>query len=182
MTGGSSRTFSRVDTQLADYSKSAYDNATRGIIPVITVFFPVANAERKSYANVANSTMTCLRARDYSEGSRVSPQIPAGTSYKPSSGELSGGAIAGIVVGVFLGVALLAGLGVWLFLRKRKQTRGKEEEEHMEVEKVPELDGNHFKELHDEDMKPEMDNGQLPELGDGQGRPVELDSSPLQKK
>ncbi|KAK4495570.1 hypothetical protein PRZ48_012838 [Zasmidium cellare] len=184
ITGGEdSRNFSRVGTLLYDYSEEAYDNVTRAVIPVITVFFSVANVQRESFYTLARSNMTCLRAREFSEGSRVSPGLPAGTPYKMSEG-LSGGAIAGIVVGVVVGVAVLAGLGIWLFLSRRKRRRLARDQGGVVGlgEKVPELDGTAFNELHDEDKKHEMDNGQLPELPDGQGEPAELESEPVQKK
>src|SRR5207253_2441046 len=102
----------------------SYDVRTRAVIPILSVFFSVANwAERTSIYTYAPSTMSCLRVKDFSASSRVSPALPSGTPYKYGSSSLSGGSIGGIVVGVLAFVAIVVLLAFWLWRRRRKQAR-----------------------------------------------------------
>lgn len=67
--------------------------------------------------------LSCLRTSNFNAGStKVTPLS------LPSSGNgLSGGDIAGIVVGSVVGALLIFGLCFWLFRRRRKQRKSYEE-------------------------------------------------------
>lgn len=158
-----------------------YDVATRNVYPVLSVYFSVANHDRVSYTSYADSEFVCLRAKTFTEGSRVSPSLPAGTAYSTTS-KLSGGAIAGIVIGTLVGVAL-CGLGVWFFLRRHNRaSKAKRLPEVIGNEdKSPEIDGTERHELSPVDKKIEIDNGQVTELGNAQGKPGELYGSGMER-
>ena len=101
--------------QLADNvtsSSDEYDNATLSVYPILSVYFPVANHERTESFGYAASHLACLRAKEYSQGSRVSPELPAGTPYHYGSA-LRGCGIAGVAVGVLAFVSIISGLAVW---------------------------------------------------------------------
>ena len=111
----------------------------------------------------------------FSEGSRVSPALPSGTPYS-SGHSLSGGAIAGIVVGVIALVAVVAGLVALFWLRKRKQRRLADEEHKQKLSHVSEqeADSREIAELTPEDRKPEVDSKKVVELEGRHEEPAEL--------
>ena len=82
---------------------------------------PPANSERTTVAtNEALSRMTCVRLDHWNEGAdRVAPQP---YSAPPSHG-LSGGAIAGIVVGCVAAVAIVLAVASWYHRRKQRHQR-----------------------------------------------------------
>ncbi|USW55199.1 hypothetical protein Slin15195_G085180 [Septoria linicola] len=176
-----SQRFSNVQTRLVPFTLDNYNLALTSTYPVLSVYFSVAHAERTSSRSVANSTLSCLRARDVSEGSVTAPALPSGTPLEElrAKASLSGGTIAGIVIGVVAGVVLLAGAVFCFFMRRRKQKRARTATMNMseptdEKDLPAQADGNAVQELHSYDKKPEIDSGELPELEDAQGKPGEL--------
>ena len=93
---------------------------------------------------MTQSVVSCLHINHYNEGSRVPPvyQKPKPSKSKTSKSKshkhhgLSGGAIAGIVVGTLAGAAIIAGVAFWLWRRKRRNQR-----------KPSEADGHQLQEL-----------------------------------
>lgn len=98
---------------------TVYDYLTYTVLPILTVFMPVANARRTITIISAHTTVSCLRTNEYSPGSRVPPPLPAPTPVGEKGG-LSGKAIAGIVVGVLAGVSIICFALVAWWWRKRK--------------------------------------------------------------
>ena len=96
-----------------------YDNATRSIIPVLSVFMPPANNSRESGTSGGWATMTCLRATKFNKGSRVAPDLPSPTPVHIPH-PLSKGAKVGIAIGVIVGVGLIAA-AIWFFLRTKRR-------------------------------------------------------------
>ena len=106
-----------------DNATVLYDNATQNVLPILMVTFPPANDTRTKQIGWGDAYMTCLRAVNVSAGSRVAPALPAPTALRHISKPLSRGAIAGIAVGIFVGL-LLVGMGIewiWWVPRKRKR-------------------------------------------------------------
>ena len=197
------KSFKSTSTSLAQSSIESYDNATRNIHPILSVYMPVANVDRKGpFTSWANSSLQCVRTRDFNATSRVPPALAAGKPYNYSKG-LSGGAIGGIVVGVVVGVAIIAGLSLWfcwLKPRRRKRAQAAQSEKldggamEKKLPDVPEAEGGGVSELSPVDRKPEMDSSPVHELGakqqwaeigggpiaemdGGGGKPVELAGS-----
>jgi hypothetical protein len=103
---------------------NTYDNVTKGIYPILTVYMPVTNIDRiGAIEGFAFSQLTCARVKQFSTGSRVSPALPSGTPYSYGHGGLSKGAIAGIVVGIVVFVAIVGGLIAYFFIRRRRRQR-----------------------------------------------------------
>lgn len=173
------KTFHRLFSTLEDATATAYDNATRSVFPALSVYFPVANIDRTSFYSSANSSLRCLRVQNFSEGSRVSPTLPSGTPYHNGK-KTSGGAIAGIAVGVVVGVAIIAGVMIWVCLRRRRAKGRLEQSRVLEDDKLskglPEVDGAGLSELSPTDRKPEIDGTHIAELG-GSGKVAELSST-----
>lgn len=95
-----------------------------GVVPVMTVFMPNADAKRINTVYRAKATVGCLQITDYNPGSRVSERIPGFKfpSLPSTNGGRSRGSIAGIAVGTVCGVGLLAvALVLW-----RRRSRVKE--------------------------------------------------------
>lgn len=92
----------------AYYSDDLYDYLSTLIAPIITIYMPTANAEVSSANTDYSAFLTCLHVDHFNQGSRVAPALPSATpvNYGGKSG-LSGGAIAGIVIGCVVGVALI---------------------------------------------------------------------------
>lgn len=182
---------------------SSYDEATRSVHPILTVYMPVANIEHTWQQGNAVSKLTCAHVKQFHGGSRVSPALPSGTPYSYGQG-LGKGAIAGIVLSVVVFIAIVAGLLAYFYLRKRQ--RQMQQVGNQPVAKhvaIPEIDDTGRAELtpadpmHEPDSKrdvPEMDDAQglpgelsvvgrepvvtsgraIAEMGDGQGKPAEL--------
>ena len=53
-----------------------YDNATRSVISILSVFMPQVSNSLTSAISSAYAVMTCLRPSKFSKGSRVSPALP----------------------------------------------------------------------------------------------------------
>jgi len=158
-----------------------YDNLTRSIYPTLTVYFSVANVDRTSFYSGANSTLRCLRVRDFNQGSEVSPTLPSGKPYRNGK-SLAKGTVAGIVVGAIVGVALIVGSGIWFFLHRRRARARAADAAQGEgaggsgtVEMMPEADGAAFHEMSPEDRKPEIDGAHIAEL-DHAEKPAELEN------
>jgi hypothetical protein len=185
---GDGKTFHRVPVPInranndwRSGTDAGYDNATRDILPILTVYMPVANVKRTSFYSVAPSALQCVRTQEFSESSRVSPSLPKGTPWPSSSaGGLSGKAKGGVIAGVVVFVVLVAGLLFLLWLIKRKKRRAREAEAaRLSVapdEKLPpEADGSlAVHELDPRDKKPELDGVSVAEMEGGGGRPPEL--------
>ncbi len=171
------KTFNLVSTQLST-DADAYDIMTRTIMPILSVYFTVANYDRTSATSWANSTMSCVRAKNFSEGSRVSPVLPKGTPYHYGGSSLSGGSIASIVVGVLVFVAIMAFFAFWLWRRRRRQARLRRK---VPVEadgyETKEMGGEARYELKSDDRKLEKDSGPISELGGGRGKTAELEGA-----
>lgn len=69
---------------------------------------PTANAEVSSNNADFSTFLTCAHIDHFNQGSRVTPALPSPTAVDYRKKGLSGGAIAGIVVGCVVGVALIA--------------------------------------------------------------------------
>jgi hypothetical protein len=91
------------------------------VAPFIMTWFPVANIMATQSISTTNSDMMCLRAKNVNPGSDSVPALPDPTPVG-SGGGLSGGAIAGIVIGVLVVVALVA-VGAWWFWRRSKKAK-----------------------------------------------------------
>lgn len=164
-----------------------YDNATYEATPVLTVFMPVANVERTRNGSIddATSVMQCIRASNFSEGSRVAPALPEGTPWPDRNG-LSAGAKGGIAAGVVGFALILAGLGLWLVKRKKRAravaaaavvAKGQADSQPSGDDKKlpPEANGDGaVHELTPRDRKPEIDSADVSELGGGIGKASEL--------
>ncbi|MCJ1398422.1 hypothetical protein MMC11_001620 [Xylographa trunciseda] len=100
---------------------SAYDNAYRDVKAIFTVFTPPANVTRISEHSTGEAFLNCLRITNTSSSSRVAPTLPGPTNVV-FPGTLTGGDIAGIVIGCVAGVAILAGV-IYLLLRRRRRAR-----------------------------------------------------------
>jgi hypothetical protein len=118
----------------------SYDNATRSIYPILTVYMPVANIDATFREGNAFSKLTCARVKKFHEGSRVSSALPSGTPYTYGQG-LSKGAIAGIVVGGIVFVAARTGFLAYLFFQRRRRERQQVESQAVEKQMgLPEAD------------------------------------------
>lgn len=177
-------TYHQVTTFESADTAAAYNDATRTIQPILTVFMPVANVDR-IYTNGgygrANSSFQCVLANQhYYHGSRVSAALPSGTPYSSGS-KLSGGAIAGIVVGVVV-ASILVALAIFLYVRsKRRVSRAELQKKEMEDDsgskarsKTAELADGTVSELGPTSRKNEADGMELSELPGHQERASEL--------
>jgi hypothetical protein len=97
-----------------------YNDANHQIFPMITLFVrsPLLSSGTEK-VRMLSTHLGCVRRTQYTDGSVRAPEL-AGLDL--NSG-LSGGEIAGIVVGVLVAVALVAGLLWWFCLRARRRTR-----------------------------------------------------------
>jgi LPXTG-motif cell wall-anchored protein len=91
---------------------------------------------------------------------------------------MSTGAIAGIVIGAILGLALIIGAAIWWLRRKQKKTR-EADEKRLKVDPVynkPELDSTmvYPTELNDENEIKEMDAQRTALIELAHADPVEL--------
>lgn len=95
-----------------------YANFTQLVIPALTVFLPIADIDAQTTIANARATLTCAHVNHITEGSLQPYAAPSPTPIGGSS--LSGGAIAGIVVGVLAGVAVVLGVLWFFWIRKRR--------------------------------------------------------------
>lgn len=175
----------------ANSSLPIYTNWTRTIYPILTIFMPVANADAPVSLAAAKTQLVCLHIDNINAGSYIPEAAaePTPIKYRSDGKSLSGGAVAGIVVGAVLGVALVAGAVVWLW-RLKKHRSGLNDEHKANDASLNSLyeapvSGERY-ELHDNKLEdsnlhdnkyhnelPEKD--QMAELGvQGHGQEVEL--------
>lgn len=112
--------------------------------------------------------MTCIRAGDVKANSRVPAALPAAKAVNFPV-RLSRGAIAGIVVGSVIGVAVLAVVGwrLWRkYWRRSKVPGDKDEDVKSDLTTEPKTDITY--QLDDKDATMQLDSKQ---------RPAQLDSS-----
>ena len=100
--------------------KSVYSAFAHAVIPVLTVFLPIADVERVNSISSASSSLTCAHVNRINEGSLLPVEAPKPTAVA-SGGSLNGGEIAGVAIGAIAILAIIAGC-VWFFYRRRKRT------------------------------------------------------------
>lgn len=163
-------------------SDIGYDNMTNTIVPILTVYMPVANVERRECCYRPDSILECLRASNFNENSRVAPALAEGTPWR-KPGALSAGAKGGIAAGVVVFVLTAGGILLYLWIAKRKkrvraaaaaaQTDAKTGEDNKDL--PPEADaGFGIHELTPKDRKQELDGLVVSELGGHGNKPAEL--------
>lgn len=105
-----------------EQEKILYANFTQIIIPVLTVFLPIADIEADASIQTISSMLTCPHINNINAGS-MEPYPPPSPTPIGGSSSLSGGAIAGIVIGVLAAVGIVLG-ALWFFwFRKRRAAR-----------------------------------------------------------
>jgi hypothetical protein len=109
-----------VDPDWQTGSDLAYDNITNAIIPILTVYLPVANVERGGCCNQPKTVLECIRASNFSKGSRVATALAKGTPWS-KSGALSAGAKGGVAAGVVVFVLAAGGILLYFWNTKRKK-------------------------------------------------------------
>nr|POF06985.1 hypothetical protein CFP56_31609 [Quercus suber] len=114
-------TFQNVLNFATNSSLPVYTNETQLIVPVLTVFMPVANQDLIVTISQAVSELTCMHIDTINPGSYVPPPLAEPPTVDDGNG-LSAGAIAGVVIGVLFAIALIGGIVFWLW-RRRKATR-----------------------------------------------------------
>jgi hypothetical protein len=128
--GASNQSFNLVDGWNTYESPTAphewYDLSSWTLVATLAVFMPVANARRTTSMNYAVSVLSCLGIKQFNEGSRVPDPAPQPAPINLNSGGLGGGAIAGIVVGSVVVVAIFLASIAFYWLRKRKARRKSE--------------------------------------------------------
>jgi hypothetical protein len=162
-------------------SDLGYDNITNEITPILTVYMQVANMERRSCCDTPKTILECIRASDFSEGSRVAPALAEGTPW-PKPG-LSAGAKGGIAAGVVVFVLAVGGLVLYLWIVKRKKRaraasaalQSDIKSSDNDVKFPPEADADMgIHELTPNDRKQELGGTVVSELGGGKSKPSEL--------
>ena len=116
-----------------EVQRIVYSNFTQVVIPVLTVFMPIADIEADTTIATANAALTCPHINHINPGSFEPYAAPTPTPVGGSS--LSGGAIAGIVIGALVGVAIVLG-ALWFFWF-RKRRAGKNAEKAGDAEHPP---------------------------------------------
>lgn len=114
-----------VESTYDDYSNAYYDLFVYTPWPILTVFLPVANAERRGWIQDAKTSVSCVRVDHFNPGARVSPALPSPTPdvLEDGGNGLSKGAIAGIIVAAVVSVVLMAGTAVWCVVLCRRRRR-----------------------------------------------------------
>ena len=162
-------------------SDLGYDNITNAITPILTVYLPVANVERRGCCNQPKTILECIRASNFSEGSRVATALAEGTPW-PKPG-LSAGAKGGIAAGVVVFVLAVGGILLCLWIVKRKKraraataaAQFDTKSSDGDTKLPPEADaGFAVYELTSKDRKQEIDGTTISELGGGGSKPSEL--------
>jgi uncharacterized protein HemX len=165
-------------------SDLGYDNITNAITSILTVYLPVANVERAGCCNQPKTVLECIRASNFSEGSRVAPALAKGTSW-PKPGALNAGAKGGIAAGVVVLVLAVAGILYYFWNAKRKRraravaTAAQSDIKTDDDDRTlpPEADASFsMYELSPKDRKQELDSMTVSELGGG-GKLSELAST-----
>ncbi|EME81898.1 uncharacterized protein MYCFIDRAFT_87057 [Pseudocercospora fijiensis CIRAD86] len=98
------------------FNTDNYDAYAHGVFPMLTVYMSLANQRRQIYIEPF-AQLTCMRATNFSEGSRKPPPLHPSES---SSG-LSPGAIGGIAAGSAVG-ALAVIIAAFLYYRHKRLT------------------------------------------------------------
>jgi len=106
--------------------RKEYDRSSWVLLATLAVFMPVANARRTISMDYAVSVVSCLGVKHFNQGSRVPAAAPEPTSVHLGGKDLSGGVIAGIVVGSVVGVGIIVAAAAFFWLRKRKTRRRSE--------------------------------------------------------
>lgn len=87
-------------------------------MPALIIFLPTANSNAPTYISKTKANLQCLRANNINPGSEKVAAAPSPTPLHGNS--LSGGAIAGIVIGVLAAVAIVAGAAFFFWRRRRR--------------------------------------------------------------
>lgn len=162
-------------------SDYGYDNITNAITPILTVYLPVANTERRGCCRTPKTILECIRPSHFSEGSRVATALAKGTPW-PKPG-LSAGAKGGIAAGVVVFVLAVGGILLCLWIVKRKKraraataaAQFETKSSDGDTKLPPEADaGFAVHELTPKDRKQEIDGTTVSELGGGGSKPSEL--------
>jgi hypothetical protein len=124
---GPMQVFYNILDELEPANDTTYDLFYYYLLPMMTVYLPIANAERLTNLGEAKAMPMCMHIDHINPGSRVPPTLPSPTPINYNKGKLTGGDIAGIVVGCVAGVALIAGLVFWLWRRQRKQKKARQQ-------------------------------------------------------
>jgi hypothetical protein len=170
-----------VDPDWQTGSDLAYDNITNAIIPILTVYLPVANVERGGCCNQPKTVLECIRASNFSKGSRVATALAKGTPWS-KSGALSAGAKGGVAAGVVVFVLAAGGILLYFWNTKRKKRAAavlRSDAKTSSDDKMlpPEADaGFGVYELTPNDRKQELDGLVVSEMG-GSGKASELANS-----
>ncbi|KAK5173769.1 uncharacterized protein LTR77_002450 [Saxophila tyrrhenica] len=114
------RTFDHILTISGSATRLNYIAFNYVVFPMMITWLPVANVLATQTITTANSVMACLRADDVQPGSDTVPAPAAPTPIGSEDDGLTGGAIAGIVVGVVAGLGIVAGAGWWFWRRSKK--------------------------------------------------------------
>lgn len=105
-----------------EVQKIVYSNFTQITIPVLTIFLPIADVEAETHIANAKAALTCPHINHINAGSLEPYAAPTPTPIGSGS-SLSGGAIAGIVIGVLAVLAIALG-ALWFFwFRKRRASK-----------------------------------------------------------
>lgn len=161
-------------------SNIGYDNITNEITPILTVYFTVANVERRQCCDRPQSVLECVRPRNFSEGSRVPTALAKGRPW-PKPG-LSTGAKGGIAAGAVVFVLAVGAVLTLRIAKRKKRTRAAAaaalsdtKSSDDDIKLPPEADaGFGVHELTSKDRKQELDSAIVSELGGGKGKPSEL--------
>lgn len=181
-TVSSNQTFYQVGAKMYDEvdrdTHLMYDQlAADTVWPLLTVFMPVADAARQVWTMNATSALTCTRITDFNPGSRIPAKAPEPTPVTPyrNSRRLSGGAIAGIVVGSVIGVAILFTV-IILWRRRVRKSRASVVNEVSYSEMYEKGAVSTVGEIGDDKNRPELDHEayRIPELP-GARNPAEME-------
>lgn len=104
--------------------KLVYANFTQAITPLLTIFMPIADIEADTRITNVQAVLSCPHINRINPGSLEPYAAPSPTPVGSGS-SLSGGAIAGIVVGVLVGLAIVLGTLWFFWFRKRRASKAK---------------------------------------------------------
>lgn len=120
----SNTTFWNLGTAMDPQSRETYTADVGVIAPLLAVFMPIANAARIGSIGTAKSVLTCAHVDHFNPGAYVPAALPEPKPIHYGSRKLSGGAIAGIVIGV-VAVFILTDIAVFFWWRRRRAARTK---------------------------------------------------------